>query len=225
MAITKRILIRIPVYKRIELLHFIIADLEKQVEMYNSTIKGNNFDFVVVTVDEEDPIIKMKNAPTYHVYQPNTNLGEKLDKSMREIINDFEFDYLLELGSDDTIFFKAFAEYNHQILKGHHVFGFNHLFVRKIDSVNPLNITDQMVVKYPQVIGAGRMISREAIEKVYAGGYNLWDHHIHEGNDMNAQKNLEKAGYKTHCIDGLYITDYKSDMNIQSYEKLKKWVV
>lgn len=149
-----------------------------------------------------------------YTYCDNTPLGAKHNAGAMAL-KDIDFDYILQLGSDDLIT-NEYLEYAlAAMVEGKQLFGVNKLLFcePKKQSACSFHLTTQSYT----LIGAGRFISREAIEKL---NYKLWLDGINRGLDMTSQSNLANIGISPEVLE-IYkycVLDVKSDTNIWSYE-------
>lgn len=148
-----------------------------------------------------------------YIETENKPLGRKHNKGL-EALKDREFDYILQLGSDDLIT----NEYLHYLLSPmlsrEPVFGVNRLLFCEPSTEKACRF--ELTTQDNILIGAGRCISYEAIEAL---NFNLWPNDINRGLDMTSQANLYEVGAMPFSIatGDFCVLDVKSDTNIWSY--------
>jgi hypothetical protein len=140
----------------------------------------------------------------------NKFLGEKKNAGM-EFALDFEWDYFMDLGSDNIVNPKLFDLYKPYMEKRVPFFGLNNLYVMEWSTKKTL-----FVEKYnsQNTYGAGRMLLNDAIK------IHLWPDCANEGLDTLAMKRLRDAGvHETVIPTGRepYILDIKTDTNINQF--------
>lgn len=146
----------------------------------------------------------------------NTPLGKKFNSVMKFAMED-QWDYALILGSDDLISndgLQALIDLN-----------CDHSGVDKMVAVNSFDgsaVTFKLQNKLLRLIGAGRLVSREALEKTMQKSGPLWAMDINRGLDYSMEQNLISAGYKPRILrrDKVDVVDIKSLVNINGYDAL-----
>lgn len=157
-----KILIRIPVWKRYELTE---AILEKTIEMISMVSQKYGYQFELLILYSEN---EYKKSPYFHhklftwLWTDNDHLGRKLNQGLQYAIDNMTFDYMLELGSDDVILPGAWDIYHSALERKLNCFGFTDVEIR--EWVGPgLAYNRKCVVRFNQVIGAGRFFSHSAL--------------------------------------------------------------
>lgn len=164
--------------------------------------------------DEENKnLCKLYNAEKY-IEVDNEPLGKKMNQGLN-VAMDCEFEYLMQLGSDDLITNEGMRELTKKMDEGDPFFGFNKLVM--LDT----NTGRSKEKFYGNVFGAGRCMSKEMLETVL---YHraLWDDDRVRGMDVNSEKTIEKCGYPLGAtplnLKDWHILDCKSDENIWAYD-------
>jgi hypothetical protein len=140
----------------------------------------------------------------------NTPLGKKKNYGLKEASN-FKWDYMIEIGSDDIVTDDLLDQYIEYYDK-YDAFG-----VQDICYVESVNLECRRFNSKLSTYGAGRIISRKAIEKMQ---WKLWDDKINRGLDNDSIRNLKSKNinyFKVPPMDDPGVIDVKSDENIWKF--------
>lgn len=152
------------------------------------------------------------------IYSSNKQLGKKLNDGI-EYASRFNYDYIMNMGSDDLIHPGLIDKYLPFIKANVPVMGVSSLYFLKKNE-------DPVFFFYyntPHVIGAGRMIHRSAIQSVISKYGALYDPDICRGMDTHSAKRLKDCGYGQQVVyrgKFPYIVDIKSEVNINSFDQI-----
>ncbi len=214
-----KIIILIPIWKRPELTKKCIEALLK--------LKPKGIELkVFCMLSPDDPgllenLSIMKKHNIYFMAAPNKPLGCKKTFGLVNAIGlDKDYDYIMELGSDDFINPKLFDLYGLLISEGVAFFGLNNLYMYSVKQDKLIWVKEY--AGEGMTYGAGRMIHRSIIEKL---GCDLWDNY-NEGLDTMSAKKIKKAGFHETVIDAgefPYILDVKTDTHICPFEFVEKY--
>lgn len=144
------------------------------------------------------------------VMTENEPLGRKKNFGL-SACRAYHFDYLLEIGSDDLILNELLDSYKPYIGKWE-IFGIND--AAYIDSKTGLC---RRLTSFNSTYGAGRMVSRETLEKV---NFQLWNPTAQRGLDNNSLFALNRVGIKYHKVPPMEfpgVIDVKSETNIWGF--------
>lgn len=144
------------------------------------------------------------------LYYHNQPLGAKKNAGLDYALQMYGWDYMMEIGSDDIInnsyldFVEPYLRAKTPQLCPHDVW-----FIDTITGKTAYWETDK-------VLGAGRMISRATIQKVYNKKYKLWDAELSRGMDTSSWRNILRHNIENTIIktDAIYALDIKSSVNI-----------
>lgn len=204
MSARTKILIYLAAWKRPEITELCFKGIERLK-------KHPDFDFEVLVVISEEEMITLcvKYGYTYCMYE-NLPLGKKKNYGL-SIAKMMQWDYLLEIGSDDLILNELLDDYKEMISKGDEFFGI-------ADSAYINSRTGECRrVKDKSTYGAGRMIKREAFSKVK---WAPWTDRFNQGLDNNSIFNFQRAGVKYKRVaprEYPLVIDVKSDENIWKF--------
>jgi hypothetical protein len=151
----------------------------------------------------------------------NNYLGKKLNYGVDHIDKTCEYDYIMNLGSDDLIHPYLIDLYMPLIKKEIAVFGLNKLYFYDINKGKCLYFS---YYNNPHVIGGGRMIHRRVIEKVRKNIKYLYDPSAQNCLDGNSAMRMKYVGFREASIDpGEFplIVDIKCGTNINSLAKIE----
>lgn len=174
----------------------------------------SGFDIEVLAVISEPEMIPL--CDRFHVkyiMHENFPLGLKKNAGLQEA-KKFDFDFMMEIGSDDLILDDLFESYKKFFVK-YDFFGINDAAY-----INAENL-DCCRLQSPAVFGAGRVISRKALELV---NFNIWSKQ-QKGMDKVGINVLYAAGVKywqIPPIDYPLVVDIKSPVNIWPFRDFKK---
>lgn len=197
-----KILIFLAVWQRPEITELCFVGIDR--------LKANTQDFEIETlavISEESMISLCEKYNVHHVMHENQPLGQKknfgLDAARR-----FNFDYLMEIGSDDLILDELLISYKEPINAGVKFFGIKDAAYIDSEAGYCRRLTSN------STYGAGRMIHRNLLEMV---GFKMWKDGISKGMDNNSVFAFMKMGidYKqVNPLDFPCVIDVKSAVNI-----------
>lgn len=149
-----KILVFVPIWKRPEITEICLKGIKRL-----SKYKPHKYKIKAVAVVSEHWAKKMcTQYDVKWVYADNEPLGAKLNAGLDYCMG-FPFDYLMTLGSDDLIDDKLLDLYEPYFKQGLELFG--------TDKICFVQGKKAKIVSYSLTIaGAGRMIKREALERI-----------------------------------------------------------
>lgn len=211
-----KIIILIPVWKRPELTKKCIEALLKLKP------KGIELNlFLILSIEDPD---FMENVDIVVLTKgrltvcPNKPLGVKKTFGLVNAIKTYpDYDYIMELGSDDFLNPKLFELYKPFMSNGVKFFGMNNCYM--YDTIRDKVYWIKEYAGEGLTFGGGRMIHRSVIEKL---GCDLWDDY-NEGLDTMSGKKIKKAGFHETVIDAgeyPYILGVKTAIHISPFEFL-----
>jgi len=205
----KTILILTPVYKRPEIVKIFLDGFKRLKKHYDKLIL-----LCIVSPEDKhrDELIEMIFAAGGDVCEySNKHLGEKKNKGLEFALDWHEWDYMMELGSDNLLNPEIFDLYKPYMDKKTPFFGLNNLYITEWGTKNTIFIQKYNVL---HTFGAGRMLLNEAIT------IHPWTDELSEGLDTNAMKRLRDRGIKETVIDvgeHPYVLDIKTETNINDW--------
>lgn len=196
-----KILIFLAVWKRPEITELCFVGLERLRQ-------HPDFDINVLAVISEESMvplcIRYNIDFVFHVNQP---LGMKKNFGLQAAAK-YDFDYLMEIGSDDLILNELLDSYKPFIAKGELFFGIRD--AAYIDSEG--GYCNRLISQ--STYGAGRMIHRSLLEKC---SFRMWKDHLNRGLDNNSVFMFQRMciGYKqVPPMEFPGVIDVKSSVNI-----------
>lgn len=144
----------------------------------------------------------------------NIPLAERHNRMLSHLMN-AEWDYLMQIGSDDVITHVGYRTAANWMMQGCRFGAFTKLAI-----VNK----DRTKMKYHQGLGnmgAGRFIRRDVVELVLKNRH-LWPPKLIKGLDGNSELNVaEVTGVQVHPINTYLpcVFDFKGDINLHPYTK------
>lgn len=200
-----KVLIFLACWKRPEITEICFMGIQR-------LIKSGVFEMEAFAVISEETMIPLceKYGVEYCLYK-NNPVGEKKNYGLNQALKK-DWDYILELGSDDLIKTELLKIY--EPLLGHkHVLSMDHFVY--LNSENG----DCRRYKTKSSFGIGRMISRAAVEH-FKG--NLWNSKFNQGLDNSSNFLLARHGYleKRILSDKPLGIDLKSKDNIWPFNYL-----
>lgn len=196
---TIRILVYLAVWKRPRVTEICFAGIERMKTHPDYSIEA------LAVISEEEMIPLCEKYGVHWVIHPNTPLSNKKNFGLQKA-KDFEFDYLMEIGSDDLITNDLLTHYKG--FWGKPFFGIKDAaYIHSEDGA-----CRRLISK--STYGAGRMIAREVLEKMR---WKLWADNKHRGLDNNSVFAMIKKGVmytQVPPMDVPGVIDIKSDVNL-----------
>ena len=202
-----KILIITPIWGRPEITHI----WAKSLSMFIT----DNIS-VLCILSNDDPDVKDNTRkcikPGFRIcYFKNKPLGLKLNAGIEYALTHFEFDYIMNLGSDDIVHPALLQLYRESMQEKVDFFGLDKVYFYDT-RVNKLLIS----IEY--VWGAGRMISRKILEKLRNKGEFLYKSTENRGLDCNSMEkinNLLQIPYlQLKTGDFPYLVDIKTNESL-----------
>ncbi|MDD3194396.1 MAG: glycosyltransferase family A protein [Paludibacter sp.] len=218
-----KIAIVIPCWKRSIVLEYVMNQFDL---LYQKT--PNYVDVMVIYVfSKNDPELPQmlfnylkSNHQRDYIYSANEFLGQKLNDGIWLALN-YNFDYVMNCGSDDLIHPKLFDLYKKHLLNKELLFGINKLYFYK-DDQDPLFFSGY---NKPYVVGAGRMIHKSILMHVFSEYGGLYSKDINRGMDTMSSNRMHEIGYVEKTVNPgkfPYVIDIKSNININSFQKINR---
>lgn len=218
-----KIVIIIPCWKRANILSIVMDQLDY---FHNAT--KNKIDVTVLYVFSlNDPELK-QILQHYHnaihtrdlIYSSNEKLGKKHNDGIRYASTMFEYDYIMNFGSDDLIHADIIDVYMPFMRMNVPLFGLKSVWFYEFKRP-PLFFS---YYNENHIVGAGRMIHRSVIDRVIDKFNGLYEPNLLRGMDTMSANRIMECGIKQLIIPSgtfPYIVDIKSEVNINSFEKIR----
>jgi hypothetical protein len=216
----KKILIFTPVWKRLELTKLCY----KGIHRFRKALKANGIqsEVLIVGSEREHEKLAARNKFNY-VYADNRYIGEKHNKGVIHALNNLEWNYLMQYSSDNFIK-DEYATYIKQAIED------NILFFGTDKNIKLDSKTNKQFDVFSwngKVVGAGRIIHRDLLQKTYLKFSYIWQQRKKKALDNDSSVNIYNAtGVRCKSIiDRDYpalIIDVKSNTNINSFDGIYK---
>lgn len=203
----KKILILLPIWKREAITKICFDNLKKLQE---------DFNIIVLCIVSERWAKLLAFKYRFEIVEaPNECLGTKMNIGVQKAFK-YDFDYLMNLGSDDIITKELFECYQPYFKLNKVMFGPTRLTF--IDSESKGTKT----FDYELMIGAGRCIRKDILVKcvVKDGKVDMYDK-IQSCLDLNSLRRFDKYSHTEIRNPFETIFDIKSKINIWPYEQLR----
>lgn len=205
---TINIIVLIAVYKRHEVTKVCFRNLKRVIEKRKGEF--NISVFCLVSNDEDKELVKRFGFE--FTYVTNKPISNKMNTGLRSIENK-QFDYIMQLGSDDIVHESIFDLYGDCFENGVDYFGLQDYFL--IEPRAKKAKYWKYDVNHP--IGAGRCISHDLLKELK---YKIYSKDKNIGLDTNSDCNLLRKGYKCKLVNSKYypfIIDIKTGENLHSF--------
>lgn len=205
MCLDKTVIL-LPIWKRKAITLLCFKSLKALKEKYNFE--------VMCVVSESWAKMEAFNHGFKWIEVSNDDLGHKMNVGVDAVMK-LDFDYMMNLGSDDIINEKLFEVYEPYIKKEVGMFGITKATF--IDSQSK----ECKVCDYQILIGAGRMISKKYLERfvIRDGKSIMYDKGLERGLDMNSMEKIDASHTEIETKDNL-IWDIKGNDNIWVYNNI-----
>lgn len=199
-----RILIYLAVWKRPSITELCFMGIQRLKKHPDFQI------YALAVISEESMIPLCEQYGINWTMHKNEPLGEKKNHGL-SVAKHYEFDYMMEIGSDDLILNELLDDYKNYIVK-HEFFG-----ITDAAYINSESGECRRLISRHSTYGAGRMIHRRLLE---AMNWKLWNDNISKGMDNNSVLSLQRKGFsytKVKPIDFPCVIDVKSEENIWKF--------
>lgn len=211
-----KIMTVIPCWKRPDILKLCLQNLQwfaREVKTWDVTT------LLVVSPDDPDRKAIEKIARTFGVkvvYYTNLPVSAKLNAGIHYALKHYEWDYLMNFGSDDLIHPKIEDLYAPLFKQNALFFGVNNLWFYDCSDRSAWHFKTYNDIK---AIGAGRMIHRSIVESfIEVKRYPLYPNDIDRGMDTASSnmiwQYLKMKDTVIQSGDFPYIVDVKTNTNI-----------
>jgi hypothetical protein len=174
---------------------------------------------VLCVLSREDPMFNANLDIIHHsgfevCYFQNKPLGQKLNAGIEYALETYDFDYLMNLGSDDLIHPAILSLYDPYIRRKEPFFGLDKVYFFDY-------IKQNLALTKPYLWGAGRMIRKDLLEKIRYNGDFLYKSEFSRGLDCNSLENIKNMlnidYLQVKTEDFPYLVDIKSEFSINDF--------
>lgn len=200
-----KILTFTPVFQRREVFEICLAGIKRLINYDKKRFEIQPF-FIVSELWAAQLLTKLKYE---FLFAANNPLGNKKNEGLKYALQNYQFDYLMEIGSDDIItnnYLEIILPYIENKTPQFHLSDVYFVDVRNSQTA---------YWKTQKILGAGRCISRKALETVTAR-MPLWNPEGARGMDTWSFNTLMKCGIGNTIIQAPehHALDIKSEVNI-----------
>jgi hypothetical protein len=195
-----KLLVFLAVWKRPEITEVCFMGI-KRLQNYSPTFHVEPF----AVISEESMIPLCERYGVEWCMHENLPLGAKKNFGLSQL-RDKDFDFMMEIGSDDLILGELLNQYEKFFVK-YDFFGITDAAYINAETLECARLQSDAVY------GAGRVISKKALEKM---DYSLWGNR-NRGMDKSSLTSLYNSGFKywqIPSIDYPLVIDIKSPVNI-----------
>ena len=168
-----------------------------------------NIDTVAV-ISETEMIPLCEKHDVRWVMHQNLPLGKKKNYGLK-VCSQHDFDYLMEIGSDDLITNEMLDHYLDYFFK-YDFFGISDVAYIESESLECRRLTNKSTT-----YGAGRCIKRDILVDL---NWNIWSDELNRGLDNDSIRRIESKGYKFKKVEPMDVPgliDIKSSENIWKF--------
>jgi hypothetical protein len=203
---TYKILVYLAVWKRPEITEICFQGIKRLQAHPDYEIQA------LAVISEVDMIPLCEKYSIQWVMTENYHVGRKKNFGL-QACKDFDFDFLMEIGSDDLVLNSLLDDYKKFMVK------YDFSGVREMGFIDTETGSCRRWSS-ATVYGAGRLISRKALDMV---GWRLWRDNQDKGLDVMSIVTLHKKGVMYWQIppgDYPKVVDIKSEVNIWPFNHL-----
>lgn len=198
-----KIALHIPVWKRLELTRACYVGLKRTIQEFEA--EGMILEPWIGWTEPEHELLAQEFG--FHSVQcENRNLGEK-NQQLYEAMRATEFDFFMQLGSDD-FFLPGVAAVYKEYMSQYEFAGFRQIYFFRRD-----NREGTLVQGYP--CGAGRYMSRRIIDACPV----LWVGRKRGLDGVSMDYVYSATKLKCFYMPGCYLADVKTEVGISEYHR------
>ncbi|HBL77714.1 MAG: hypothetical protein A2W90_02595 [Bacteroidetes bacterium GWF2_42_66] len=207
-----KILTFTPVWRRHEIFYICLEGI-KRIKEYDP----DRFDIRPFFMVSENAAARMVMSYGFDfIFVQNAPLGNKKNEGLQYAFENYEFDYILEIGSDDLIT-NAYLDRAEPLMRAN-AMQFHPSNCWFYDTISK----KAALYDLPKIIGLGRFISREAISRMLLRKRQLWNSDGVRGMDTWSWRQLQQIGIESERLElngEIHTLDIKSEININQMFK------
>lgn len=216
-----KVLIIAPIWKRPEVWEVVCRNLQR----FRNSVKWEVT--ILAVLCPFDPDLKRlertcRRFSVHRCYFPNLPVGRKLNAGILYAMKKFEFDYLMNFGSDDLIHPAIEKIYQPAMDAGVPFFGIDSLYFRDFNTGKTFYFR---CYTNGYALGGGRMIARELLEKLILEADTPYSPEVCRGMDGDSGIRIRKyCRIEDEVINAgefPYIVDLKTDTNINHITQIE----
>lgn len=207
-----------PVWQRPEIFDICLKGINRLVNYKPKEFNIKPF-FII---SESSAAYKIHEYGFDYMFHNNQPLGEKKNNGLKYVLDNYHFDYIMELNSDDLATNDTLDLVKKNLDRNVPQF--------TLDTCYFIDTKNGDIAKFQhRIMGAARFISKDAIKRfkkyVKGRGYRIWDDDGVRAMDTYSASSLKMVSIDNKIIptDGVpYLLDMKSDVNIHTFDNFKK---
>lgn len=217
-----KILTLIPIYKRPEITSICLANLHR----FAAAVPEWNLRVVCILSPEDEHLNQNERTVRRYgfkaIYYKNLPVADKLNAGIRYVHAHYDFDYLMNFGSDDLIHPDIAKLYRSYFDNGVRFFGINSLYFKEMRTGRTIYFH---TYNSNGSIGAGRMIHRKIIDQFVREDMPMYEPGLDCGLDTSSAISIKRTTKDVDVIiesgEFPFIADLKTDTNINHFMYLE----
>lgn len=208
------LVVRVTVYKRHDPLRICLLGLQRIHDAFEA-IEIEMHTVFVVSNDEDEEVVNTYRRRSDVIRHENKPIGAKHNYSANWILQHLDFDYFMEMGSDDVMSTPGVFITAGLMKMGLPFFGYTTLYVTEAHTRRT------KLFKGSTVFGAGRCIRYDVYRHTLETLGKIWDDDKNRGLDGSSMNNIQKTckiNIRTFHLPSPIIADIKTDENINTFE-------
>ena len=190
-----KILLFIPVFRRPEILRMFVTHMERALPAYAELLP-----YFVISSKDDQFITQIKQVISGYDYFDTDNQphGRKRNRALENALN-FDWDYMMEMGSDDIWTPQLWRIYHPYLTTGNPYFGLKNIYFYNSITDRAAFVEDFHLNHFDQVsaIGPGRCTRRDVVEQCIP----LWPDAAPFGLDNHSNEKVLRAGFPETVIN------------------------
>lgn len=244
-----KVIVLIPVWKRLSITEFCYQRL------LDSISHANNYDIELlpIIIASEPEHVKLATEYDFSLLEyPNTSVSDKLNKGLEAALC-HESDYITVIGSDNELRHEIWHHVKNEFEKDTNFFGWSEVrFIKDNEYINAeypcttgvarfhkTDVLRKISFQYKCEVLQSHMTSEGSYSEgqiiivnkvsplvhVLHKHIGIWTPGMMNGMDMDSEAYINKCGYTIKHMQGQYIIDYKSEVNLTSWDEIKNNIV
>lgn len=212
------ILTFIPAWKRRNITRLCYEGLKR---VYSAAPKELTIETLIVCSEKDDNDLAVSYGFDTYITE-NRPLGGKFNRGMLHALEQYNFDYVLQLNSDDVLSVDFWKLFERPLSETMHFFG--------VDRVYFYDSNTGDIREFLYTLGCGiRFIRRDVIEEsgFVDDQFELWPFHLNAGLDSSSEENINMRGnyaqylIRNKAVQRPVVVDIKSEVNIHPFSEFK----
>jgi hypothetical protein len=241
-----KVIVLIPVWKRIGITEFCYLSLLESIK----AAKAAGIEIMPLIIASEQEHVALADTYEFPVMQaPNDFVSNKLNAGLRMALP-HQSDYITLLGSDNTLDARIWAFVREEMQAQTPFFGWSEVRFHNVDTSEVINaeypcttgvarfhrtdIMRKIAYRYRCEVLRSHITAERTYNEgqivivnkpspmlhVLTSEIGIWTPGMQTGMDMDSERYINSCGYEIKHMRGQYITDYKSQENLTSWEEI-----